>query len=234
MDDAASILSSIKRYQALRLHEDVDFASCVLALQQWRLEAMLTALGPECEGGPKGDLLEFYLSEVLLGVHLHELNKKTNIVKVIEKLFTGTDMLTVGLEFNALTFEISEKLVEQLHGVAETGGLDVKLYVEACHRAAVLDDMEYQLALFEKFSVYLDEAIRDPIVIAGLKVSKIPARMFGFKRLHKLLSHGFKLAKKAGDPRLALADVITLERQAIANIRRGANVIYSPVETGSN
>lgn len=195
---------------------------------------MLTGLGSECGGGPKGDLLKFYLSEVLFGVHLHELNKKTNIVKVIEKLFTGTDMLTVGLEFNALTFEISEKLVEQLYGVAKRGELDVKLYVEACHQAVVLDDMEYQLALFEKFSVYLDEAIRDPTVITGLKISKIPARMLGFKRLHKLLSHGFKLAKKAGDPRLALVDVIALERQAIANIRGGADVIYLPVEAGSN
>lgn len=34
MDDTASILSSIKRYQALRLHEDADFASCLLAFQQ--------------------------------------------------------------------------------------------------------------------------------------------------------------------------------------------------------
>jgi hypothetical protein len=233
MADTVSILSSVKRYQVLRLHRDATFANNFNELRKWKRDVQLKSIETQPGNSPKADFLQFYISEVFPGVDLHELTKKTQTGKLIEKFFTGTEMLTVLLEFNALTFEINERLTEQLFGVMGLKQIDANTYVEACHQADVLNDMEHRLDLLEDFAVFLDEAIRDPVVIAGLKITKIPARVAGFRRIHKLIASGFKLARKSGDPRGILEDVIQHERQVIANVRNRIDPEFFLAESDS-
>ena len=196
------------------------------AFQDWKRQHALNSYSSQLSDNKAGPLVDFYVNQVLTGMHFPELRKSRHPAKLIEKFFTGTDMLRVGLEFNALTFEIDEALTDQLFEVMKVDAIDESNYVEACQAADLFAQMERQHELFEAFAVFLDEAITDRVVSAGLKVAKMPAKLAGYQRIYRMLSDGLKIAKAAGDPEAVLANIIEHERAVMANIRHRSAIIF--------
>ena len=230
MVNTKSIKANIKRYHKLRMHKDKKFRRELRMLEEWKTNHVLDSYSSLMDDSAQADLLDYYFRDIFTGIDLSELKRTDRVQKVIDKFFSGTEMLTLALEFNAIIYETNEQLTEMLFEEMGVEALDVDAYVEACHRAEVIPALQEQLILFDAFVSDLNDTVEDSLVVASVKMAKIPARLAGFRRMHKLIAEGLRHARRLDDAQALAERIISHERAVVENIRTRGEPVFFDLE----
>ena len=232
MKDTDSILHSIEQYQQLRFNKDKKFRKKLEALQKWKTKRALSCYDALMEDKAQRNLLKYYFKDVFAGVDMSELKNAKRVLSIVDKFFTGTEMLTLGMQFNTATWTINERLSEVLFEEMERDEDEIttEAYVAACHRADIFSSLETQLDLFEAFVADLNETVNDSIIVASVKMATIPAKLAGFKTMHGLMADGIACARGVDDARALALQIITHERQVVDNIRENRDPVFFDIQ----
>jgi hypothetical protein len=223
------IKSNIDRCLTLRRHRDKAFAKQVREVEHWKLQSLEACYASMMQAPAERDLLHYYFSDLFSGIDLTALKNSDKAAGLINKFFTGTDMLTSGLSFNALSQEMTEKITEALFETNQADVVDEESYVAACHTADVIPDLYQQLDIFADFAENLNDTISNRAVLAGVKIAKIPAKLGGFKNLHSLVADGIKYLSKVNDPEEIVRAFLAHEKSVVANIEAKRSPAFLPL-----
>lgn len=225
---ASAIIDNIERYHRLERHRDPQLNAWVEELEQWKVERMLHAYQPIMQQAAVEQLFHYYFEDVFCGIDLSEFKNADRAIGIIRKFFTGTEMLSSALEFNALTGEMNQQLVRTLFADGSTG-ISEERYIWACHEAGVVDDLFRQLELFSIFADDLNKTVTDKLVVATIKLATVPARLGGFKKIHRLAADGLNKLRAVDNPETLAKSLIQGERHIAERVASKTLPLYRPI-----
>lgn len=225
---ASAIVENIERYHRLERHSDPQLNAWIVELEQWKAGRMLYAYRPIMQEATVEELLNYYLDEVFCGIDLSEFKSAKRAIGIIQKFFTGTDMLASALEFNALTGEMNQQLARLLFADGNAD-LNEERYIWACHEAGVVDDLFRQMELFYIFADDLNKTVADKRVVATIKLATMPAKLGGFKKIHKLAADGLSKLRAVDDPETLAQSLILGERRIAERVASKTLPLYRPI-----
>lgn len=215
------LVRDINRYRKLRMHlNDQSYLENLQQLKIWQVNKMAATYATMLDDPSLSPLFGFFFEDIYGGVDLSELPKNlSGLGKLVQRFFSGTDMLFAALEFNALNGEIDQKLCEILFDEMQVENITTTEYVNACHQSGIIDDLHRRNRLLEHFADDLNRTVANKVIKKSVKWSKIPARAAGLGKLHGLIAKGFEVLAIVDDAEKPIARLIVHEKRIAENIQ---------------
>lgn len=214
-----SIRDNLQRYHSLRKHDDQAFAQQVSRIEHWKTTQLQQCYATFLDDPRYSGLLNYYFNEVFTGIDLSEFRDADMAISIIDKFFTGTQMLQAALQFNALTGEINQSLAQYLFEDLGLTRFSDEDYLEACHRQGVVSLMDQQLEQFEIFADDLNTTINNRGIRTAIRMARIPAKLGGFSKMYQLVAGGLEILKGVDNPEAVASLLISHERKLLSRLK---------------
>ena len=123
------------------------------------------------------------------------------------------------VELHALTQGLDRSLLSRLPRA--DGQFSVAEYCKAYRRMGKRGERERQIRLIGEIGTGIAEFVRKPLLHAGLRMMRQPARLSGLATLHDFLERGFAAFRKMGDATEFLSTIDSRERALMEKLLAG-------------
>lgn len=183
-------------------------------LQRWRVERMERCYTLLINQPSQRALLQYYFAHIHGGIDVSEVRDIDSAVGVVDRFFSDTVLLQVALEYTALAGEIAESLTLFLGLDSGSKAIAESAFSEFSRSGDLTPKMRRQIVLVEFFFNSLAELLTDRKVQIGLKLAKVPARLYGVGNFHSLITAGFDVLKRCPDLD-GVVDLFVRQEQAV-------------------
>ena len=215
------------RAKALRAAANTDprDAEDRLNLRGWQSERLAATYRDLLDSERYHDAARFFLTDLYGPKDFSERDHEVErILPTLSATLPASGIRTIALaiEVDALSEELDAAMVAELsraHAMAKITG---KAYAEAYRHCGKRAQRELQLKLIGEIGESLAALVRKPLVHAGLRLMRAPAKLAGLAELHMFLEDGYHAFHKMGDPTEFLDTIATRERLILEQLYDGA------------
>ena len=214
------------RAKALRAVANTDprMSADRLRLRAWQAERLAATYRDLLDSERYSAAARFFLTDLYGPKDFSERDHEVErILPTLAAALPASGIRTVALaiEVDALSEELDAAMVAELRRARAMAKIGEKTYAEAYRRCGRRAQRELQLELIGEIGEALAALVRKPLVHAGLRLMRAPARLAGLAELHAFLEDGYNAFHRMGDPSEFLDTITTRETVILRQLYDG-------------
>ena len=214
-----------RTHEAHARRQSSGLASSIRDLEEWQKQRLLSTYADISADSSHRAATQFFIDELYApddvpGRDADLERMYPSMVRLLPDSVLGT--VAAALELQALTLQLDLETARWLHQQhVRIHEMTVADYSRAYRALDQRPVRSQQIDLIVKVGTELDHYVRNPVIYATLKMTRVPARLAGLAHIQQFLENGFTAFRAIGGAREFVATVERRERRILDQLMAG-------------